>query len=158
MTAGLLVALMLAVAPAQDPEVVQPSQGEYVVRPLRLDNKTQVQPVQQILSEAQKEAAPVIQQMLQLREQMLNLAASGRTAELEAASTQYATAATSLAQLEAKAFAKILELLKDNQKSRAAESFGLMGGLFLPVAHIINMPPGGGRGGAPGGGRGRGGN
>ena len=158
MTAGVLVALILAFAPAQDIEVVQPSQGEYVVRPLRLDNKTQVPPVQQILSAAQQEAAPVVQQMLQLREQMLNHAAAGRTAELDAASTQYETAATALAQLEAKAFAKILALLKDNQKSRATESFGLMGGLFLPAAHLINAGPAGGRGGAPGATGGRGGN
>lgn len=114
--------------------------------------------MQQILSEAQKEAAPVVQQMLQLREQMINHAAAGRTAELEAASTQYATAATALAQLEATAFAKILGLLKDNQKSRAGESFGLMGGLFLPPAHIISLAPAGGRGGAPGAAGGRGGN
>ena len=158
MTAGLLVALILAVAPAQDHEVVQPSQGEYVVRPLRHDNKTHIPPVQQILSEAQTEAAPVVQQMLQLREQMVNHAAAGRAAELEAASAQYATAAATLAQLEAKAFTKILALLKDNQKSRAGESFSLMGGLFLPAAHIISLAPAGGRGGAPGGAGGRGGN
>jgi hypothetical protein len=151
-TAGLLVALILAAAPAQ--EVVQPSQGEYVVRPLRLDAKTQVPGVQQALSEAQTEAAPVVQRMLQLREQMLNLAMAGRAAELEAASGQYATAAAALAALEAKAFASIYGQLRDNQKSRAIESFGLMGGLFLPAAHIITAAPAGGRAGGPGGGGG----
>ena len=146
MTAGLIVALVLALAPVQGIEVVQPTQGELFASRLRLDNKTQAPAVQQVLSEAQKEAQPVIEQMMQLREQMLNFALAGRAAELQATGDQYAAAAATMAAIEARAFARIYESLRDNQKSRAAEAFAGLGGVFLPPAHLISIAPAGGRG------------
>jgi hypothetical protein len=145
-TTGLIVALVLALTPLQGIEVVQPTQGELFAGRLRLDNRTQAPAVQQVLSAAQKEAEPVTAQMLQLREQMLNFALAGRAAELKAASDQYAAAAAAMAAIEARAFAQIHETLRDNQKSRAAEAFALLGGVFLPPAHLISVAPGGGRG------------
>jgi hypothetical protein len=145
-TTGLFVALVLALTPLQGIEVVQPTQGELFASRLRLDGKTQAPIVQQVLSAAQKEAEPVTAQMLQLREQMLNFALAGKTAELKAAGDQYAAAAAAMAGIEAKAFARIHETLRDNQKPRAAESFAILGGVFLPPAHLISMAPGGGRG------------
>ncbi len=154
MTTGWIVALAIALAPAQ--QVVQPSQGEIFANRLRLDSRSQAPVVQQILTEAQKEAAPVLQQLLQIREEMLNLALAGKPAELAAAGDRYAVAAASMAAIEAQAFARVHETLRDNQKSRAADAFNLMGGLFLPPAHLISVAPGPGGGGGEG--RGRGGN
>jgi len=142
-TVGWIVALVIALAPAQ--QVVQPSQGEIFANRLRLDGRTQAPAVQAILTEAQKEAAPALQQILQIREEMLNLALEGKAAELGAAGDRYALAAAAMAAIEAKAFARVNETLRDNQKSRAAEAFSLVGGLFLPPAHLMSIaPPAGG--------------
>jgi len=54
--------------------------------------------------------------------------------------------------VEAKAFAQILSILKDNQKGKAAQAFELLDGYFDEAQAM-----GGGRGRGPGGGMGRGG-
>ena len=150
---GLVLALAFA-APAQ--EVHHPSQGEQLVSVLKLDGKTQVPAVQQILTDGQKDAAPVTQQLLQLREQMMNMAMAGKTPELSALADKYAVAAASLAKIEGNLFSKIYALLKPNQQAKAQEAFTVIGGLYLPPMHTISAPSGrgvgGGRAGAPAGG------
>jgi hypothetical protein len=114
---------------------------------LKLDSKTQVPAVEQILSEAAKDAAPVGQQMLQLRQQLVNLALENKPADMKPIVDGYAGAAAKMAGIEARAFAKVYATLKPNQQSSASQAFAIMAGMFQPP------PPraSGGRGGRGGG-------
>ena len=136
-----LLTTLLAAAPVQD--VQMPTQAELFGSRLRLDSRTQAPAVEEILIEAQQAAAPVVQELLTLREQIVNLELSGRTEELEAALASHTAAAARLATVEAQAFKRIYAELRENQHERAAEAFVIMGGLFYPPA----APAGGGRGG-----------
>jgi hypothetical protein len=116
---------------------------------LKLDEKTQVPAVEEILSAAAKEAAPVGQQMLQLRQQLVNLdLAKKGDDETKPVVAAYADAAAKMAGIEARAFAKVYAMLKPNQQSNAAQAFAIMAGIFQPAA----PRPGAGRG-QRGGGR-----
>jgi hypothetical protein len=145
----LILALALA-APVQ--EVHHPSQGEQLASVLKLDGKTQVPVVQQLLDAGDKEAAPVRAQMLQLREQMLNALITGRVADIAALSDKYAAAAASMATVESAIFAKIYAQLKPAQQAKAAQAFVILGGIYMPAMHTITAAPS--RGGFGGGGAG----
>jgi hypothetical protein len=108
---------------------------------LKLDAKTQVPAVQQILSDASKEAAPVGQQMLQLRQQLVNLALANKAEEMKPVVDAYTVAAARMTGIEARAFAKVYATLKPNQQSNAPQAFAIMAGMFQPAA-----PRGGGGG------------
>ena len=107
---------------------------------LKLDAKTQVPVVEQIFSEAMKEAAPVGQQMLQLRQQIVNLELAKKAPEMKAAVDAYAAAAEKMTAIEVRAFAKVYATLKPNQHSNASQAFAMMAGIFQPSMS------GGGRG------------
>ena len=96
---------------------------------LRLDQK-QFPPVQQLFTEAAKEAAPIAQEMVELRRQLVNLELTNRSAEAKPVLDAYARAATSMAGLETRVFQQIYATLRPNQQSRAGEAFALMAGLF----------------------------
>jgi hypothetical protein len=151
---GLILALALA-APVQ--EVHHPSQGEQLASMLKLDSKTQVPVVQQLLDAGDKEAASFRTQMLQLREQMMNAAMTGRVADIPALSDKYAVAAASMAKVESAVFAKIYAQLKPAQQAKAAQAFVILGGIYMPPMHTISAAPSrgglgsGGRAGAPSG-------
>lgn len=113
---------------------------------LKLDSKTQIPAVEQILSDAAREAAPIGQQMLQLRQQLVNLALEKKSAEMKPVVDEYTVAAAKMAGVEARAFAKVYATLKPNQQSSASQAFAIMAGMFQPP------PPRG-----PGGRAGRGG-
>jgi 2-hydroxychromene-2-carboxylate isomerase len=114
---------------------------------VKLDSKTQVPAVEQILAEAAREAAPVGQQMLQLRQQLVNLALENKPAEMKPIVDGYAVAAAKMAGIEARAFAKVYAMLKPNQQAGASQAFAIMAGMFQSPA-----PRGpGGRGGRGGG-------
>lgn len=114
---------------------------------LKLD-KTQGPLVDEILSQAATEAAPVAQAMLPIRQRMLNAARANNAEELKAAQDAYAVEAARIAAIEAATLAKVMALLKPDQKREAGGAFALIAGLFS------NPAAGGGRGGAM---RGRGG-
>lgn len=114
--------------------------------------KTQSPDVDQVLSAAAAEAAPVSQQMLQLRQRMVNAARTNRPEELKAAQDEYAAAAAKAAAIEAAAFGKVYAMLKPNQQKDAPQAFALLAGLFTNAT----APAGGARGGraqGQGGGR-----
>ena len=113
---------------------------------LKLDAKTQIPAVEQILSDAAREAAPIGQQMLQLRQQLVNLALENKPADTKPVVDEYAAAAAKMAGIEARAFAKVYATLKPNQQSSASQAFAIMAGMFQPPAP---RTPGGraGRGG-----------
>ena len=110
---------------------------------LKLDSKTQIPAVDQILSDSAREAAPIGQQMLQLRQQLVNLGLENKPADMKPVVGEYAVAAAKMAGIEARAFAKVYATLKPNQQSSASQAFAIMAGMFQPAA-----PRGrGGRGG-----------
>jgi hypothetical protein len=148
MLTGWLFAALLTASPPQGVEVVQPTQAEQFASQLRLDARAQGPVVQGALDTANQEAAPIVQEMLQLRQELVNLALKG--ADMTEALQRYAEVAARMAGVETKAFAQIYESLRENQHERAPEAFRLMGGIFLPAATSAI-------GGGGGGGRGRGG-
>ena len=124
--------------------VVTPAQQ--VAERLKLDPKTQVPAVEQIFSEARQEAGPIGQQMLQLRQQLVNLALNNKADEMKPVVDAYTAAAAKMTGIETRAFAKIYATLKSNQQSNAAQAFALMGGMFQPPAPSAAGARGGRRG------------
>ena len=110
---------------------------------LKLDNRSQVPAVQEVFAEALKEAAPIGQQMLQLRQQLVNLALANKRDEMKPAVDAYAAAAATMTGIEARAFAKVYVTLKPNQQSGGSEAFAVIAGMFHPSAQRGS----GGRGG-----------
>jgi hypothetical protein len=139
---------MLALAAPQSAPLPRESTGEErtmaVERPqqrtpsqqfadrLKLDARTQVPAAEQILSEANKEAAPIGQQMLQLRQQLVNLVLANRAEEMKPVIDAYTAAAAQMTGIEARAFAKVYATLKPNQQSNAAQAFAIIAGMFQP--------------------------
>ena len=115
---------------------------------LKLDGKTQIPQAEQIFSEAAKEAAPLGQQMLQLRQRLVNLALDNKPEEMKPVEEAYAATAAKMTAVEGRAFAKVYAMLKPNQQSRATQAFALIAGMFQPAA-----PRGAARGGRRGGGQ-----
>ena len=109
---------------------------------LKLD-KIQAPAVDEILTAAAIDAAPVAQQMLVARQHLLNAARSGRPEELKTAEDAYAAEAAKIAGVEAAAFAKVFALLKPGQQKDAPQAFALIAGL-------ISNPPAGGSSGRSG--------
>ena len=99
---------------------------------LKLDYKTQEPAVLEILSAAGREASPIVQEMLTIRNRILAAEVNGRPDLSQAAVADYALATAKMAAVEGATFKKIYQLLKPNQQGKAVEAFGLMGGMFLP--------------------------
>ena len=125
----------------------EPLPGEKMIDRLKLDDKTQAPEVRLLLMDASREATASGQKMLELRQQLVNLALQNNADEMKAATDAYAAAATEMAGVEARAFAKIYALLKPNQQPNAQQAFAIMAGIFHPSPS---------RGGGPGGQRGGG--
>ena len=126
------------------PQTGDPTPFEQFVDKLKLDAK-QLKDVQEIFQGAAAEAAPVSQQMIQLRQQLLAIEAAGKTEERAPVLTAYTTAAEKMTGIEIRAFQKVLALLKPNQKSKAADAFVVIAGIFNPPTPRTSM--GGRRGG-----------
>jgi len=127
----------------------EPLPGEKLIDKLKLDAKTQAPEVRLLLMDASRDAGPVGQKMLELRQRLINLELQKKTEEIVPAVEAYASAAAEMAAIEARTFAKIYALLKPNQQSNAPQAFAIMSGMFQPP------PPrgGGGRGAQRGGGQ-----
>ncbi len=119
-----------------------PTPFQQFVRRLKLDKKTQAPAAEQIFSEALKEAAPVGQQMIQLRQQLVNAALANKPGELKPLQDAYTAAAARMAAVEVQAFAKVYAMLKPDQQSHAPEAFAVIAGVFQPPGPRA----GGGRG------------
>lgn len=116
-------------------------------RRLRLHDKEQRPKLDPIFAAVGRESAPVAQEMIQLRLQMVNLELTGQTAALPQVQAAYKTAAAKLTAFEVRVMTEASTWLEPRQKERIPEAFEYMAGFFQVSA--------GGRGG--GGGRGRGG-
>jgi hypothetical protein len=118
---------------------------------LKLDAKTQVPALQPIFADGAKAAAPLAQEMLTLRQKLVNLELVDNAAEIAATKVAYADAAARMAGVEVAVFQKVYALLQPYQQSKAPDAFDYMAGFFQASG------PAGGRGGAGGGRGGRGG-
>jgi len=129
-----------------------PDIGRQVVTPyqqfankLKLDGKTQAPAAEQIFTEAAHEAGPIGQQMLQIRQRLLNDMMANKAEDVKPALEAYTEAAAKMTNLEVKAFTKVYETLKPNQQSGGPQAFAAIAGVFQPAS------PGGGRRGGRGG-------
>jgi hypothetical protein len=127
----------------------EPLPGEKLIDKLKLDGKTQAPEIRLLLMDASRDAAPVGQKMLELRQRLINLELQKNTEEIAPVVEAYTAAAAEMAAIEARTFAKIYAILKPNQQANATQAFAIMAGMFQPA------PPrgGGGRGGQRGGGQ-----
>src|SRR5690349_20609496 len=126
----------------------EPLPGEKLIDKLKLDGKTQAPEVRLLLMDASRDAAPVGQKMLELRQRLINLELQKKADEIAPSVEAYAAAAAEMAAIEARTFAKIYALLKPNQQANAPQAFAIMSGIFQS-----GPPRAGGRGGQRGGGR-----
>ena len=124
----------------------EPLPGEKMIDRLKLDDRTQAPEVRLLLMDASRDAAPVAQKILDVRLQLGNMALQNRLDEMPAATEAYAAAATEMAAIEARAFAKIYAMLKPNQQPNAPQAFAMMAGIF-------QLSPGRARSGQRGGGQ-----
>jgi len=97
---------------------------------LNLDPKTQLPAVQQLFSEAARDAAPIAQEMLELRQKLVNLEIANRSPETKPVLAAYAAAATRMAGLETRVFQQVYATLKPAQQSKAKEAFAFIAGFF----------------------------
>jgi hypothetical protein len=126
--------------------LAEPLPGEKMIDRLKLDDKTQAPEVRLLLMDASRDAIPVAQKLLDIRVRLGNLAIQNKVDAMPPESDAYAAAATEMAAIEARTFAKIYAMLKPNQQANAPQAFATMAGMFRP-------PPGRGRGGPRGGGQ-----
>lgn len=120
------------------------TKADMMVSRLKL-NKDQTSEFITILESTQKDAAPVIQQVMQNRNVLANAMIAGKSdAEMEPLSKAVKDSEFQMMGVEVMAFRKIVGILKPNQVAKAPEAFELMADIFLPQA-------------GPGGGGGRGG-
>jgi len=110
---------------------------------LKLDPQKQLPAVQQMFVAASKDAAPIAQEMLELRQRIVNLELTNKTAEAAQALEKYSDAATRMAALETRVFQEVYATLTPVQKQKAGDAFAVMAGFFQSS---------GGRGGRRGGG------
>jgi len=130
MSSGWLLAALIAAAPVQ--QVVMPTQAQQLASQLRIGGE-QGQTVQEVLVTSNEEAAPIVQEMQAIRQELVNLSLQG--ADKTDALARYAEAATRMAAIEARAFGEIFDALNENQESRAPAAFHIMGGIFMPPAN-----------------------
>ena len=107
--------------------------GEFASR-LKLDMKTQYPAVVQIFADAATDAAPIAQEMIQLRQKLVNLELTNKTDEMPPVHEAYIAAATKMAGIEALVFDKVYTVLQPYQRSKAADAFTFMAGFFQTAA------------------------
>lgn len=132
------------------PPMRQNTPFEDFVESLRLDLDAQVPKVEALMVAGAKETAPLVNELFQVRQQILNADLTNNTAEKTPALQAYVAGATRMAAAEAATFAQVYALLKQNQQSRAPGAFNQMAGFFFPPAN-----PGAAGRGASGGALGR---
>ena len=97
---------------------------------LDLDKKTQVPNALKLFEAAQKEAAPVATEMVNLRQQMLNADMDAAGDTLKSVSAAHTVAATKMITIEAHLFSEIYAMLKPDQQKKAPKAFDDFAGAF----------------------------
>lgn len=137
-------------APSGAPMARQQKQtkAEMMISRLKL-NKDQTSEFVSILQSTAKDASPVIQEVAQSRDRLVNAMLNGKSeADLAPLRKALSEAQFQMTGVEVKAFQRIVGLLKPNQVAKAPEAFELMADIFMPVPNT----GGGGRGRRGGGG------
>lgn len=96
---------------------------------LKLD-KDEKKQVKSIMDDAQKEAAPVRDQMLKTRSAVAEAVAGGQQDAINAAVKEYASAESQMAGIEMNAFAKVYQALDKEQQSKSPQVFLMFNGIF----------------------------
>lgn len=96
---------------------------------LKLD-KDEKKQVKTIMDDAQKDAAPVRDQMEKGRLAIAQAVAAGKQADIDDGVKAYAAAESQMAGIEMNAFAKIFQALDKEQQSKSPQIFGMFAGIF----------------------------
>jgi Spy/CpxP family protein refolding chaperone len=96
---------------------------------LKLD-KDEKKQVKSIMDDAQKDAAPVRDQMEKGRLAVAEAVAGGKQDDIDGAVKSYAGAETQMAGIEMNAFAKIYKVLDKDQQQKAPQVYAMMPGIF----------------------------
>jgi len=108
------------------------SKADQIANRLKL-SKDQKSEFETVLESTQKEAEPMVHQVLQSRQDMANALLQGKSdADIEALTKAMGEAQFQMTGVEVKTFQKIVALLKPNQIAKAPEAFDLMADIFLP--------------------------
>lgn len=112
------------------PRVQKPSQADQVVDKLKL-NKDLKNEFEALLEEAQKEAAPVRQKLLETRNAIAVAMVAGKgKEEIDPLLKNYAAVSAEMTGIETRILAKICAKLKPNQQAKAGQAFDLMAEIF----------------------------
>jgi len=104
---------------------------ELITTMLQLD-KEQKKDVKSLMDEAQKEAAPVKDELAKSRAQLAAAIESGKQEDIDKAVTAHAGVEAKMTAVEMKAFAAIYKLLGPDQKTKSRGLFVMMPGIFHP--------------------------
>jgi Spy/CpxP family protein refolding chaperone len=96
---------------------------------LKLD-KDEKKQVKSIMDDAQKDAAPVRDQMEKGRLAVAQAVAGGKQEEIDGAVKSYAAVETQMAGIEMNAFVKIYKLLDKDQQQKVPQVYAMMPGIF----------------------------
>lgn len=108
---------------------------EDFVEALRLDLRSQVPETQRLMVEGSTGASALVNELVQARQQLLNLEANDRAADKGPVLEAYKSGAARMAAAEAATFVQVYALLRPNQQSRAPRGFDQMAGFFFPQAN-----------------------
>lgn len=123
------------------PRAQRQTKAEIFLDRLRLKSDQKEEAIK-ILSEAAQKARPLAEQINRGRSAIGTALLQKKTdEEMKPLMEAYTKVCAQMTALEADAFGKIYASLKPNQQKNAAQSFELLGGIFMPQA-----TPGGGRG------------
>ncbi len=93
-------------------------------------SKEQKKDVKSLMDEAQKEAAPLKDQMVKSRGQIEASIAAGKQDDIDKAVKSHADLEAQMATIEMKAFAGIYKLLEADQRQKSRAVFVMMPGIF----------------------------
>ena len=96
---------------------------------LKLD-KDEKKQVRSIMDDAQKDAAPIRDQMAKGRLGVAQAVAGGKQDEIDGAVKSYSAVEMQMAIIEMNAFAKIYKLLDKDQQQKAPQIYAMMPGIF----------------------------
>jgi len=111
---------------------------------LKLDVVKQGPTIEQAMNEAAAEAAPVAEEMVQIRQRWINALLNKRTDDAKAAAASYLTAAARMTGIETRAFTRLYDPAKANQ-SGATKAFDILAGFFQPASLRTGRGGGGAR-------------
>ena len=96
---------------------------------LKLDKEEKKQ-IKTIMDDAQKEAAPVRDEMEKDRLSVAQAVAGGKQEEIAAATKSYGSAESQMAGIEMNAFAKVYQALDKEQQAKSPQVFPMFLGIF----------------------------